>query len=218
MEKSIESIWKEGFLEKDALVAPKINDLYNQKSTMLVDQFRKMYTANLVGLVIFSCCMLLISFPVGMQYMGVPLFFIFIGLVIYSKKHLDTGDNIDKNSSSYEYLRSYDNWLKGRIAAFTKIYKYVYPLIYLSIVSGFWFLDFGDEYLGEIVVGYLLEFFPNMHLIFGVPVIGIVLVAIITGLVAYFSERMYLADVEILYGSLMNKLKELIEDMEELRK
>ena len=28
MEKSIESIWKEGFLKSDALVAPKLNDLY----------------------------------------------------------------------------------------------------------------------------------------------------------------------------------------------
>ena len=29
MEKSIETIWKEGFLEKDVLLAPKLNDLYN---------------------------------------------------------------------------------------------------------------------------------------------------------------------------------------------
>ena len=31
MEKSIESIWKQGFLNSDALVAPKLNNLYNQK-------------------------------------------------------------------------------------------------------------------------------------------------------------------------------------------
>jgi hypothetical protein len=31
MEKSIENIWKEGFLKNDALVAPTLNNLYNQK-------------------------------------------------------------------------------------------------------------------------------------------------------------------------------------------
>jgi len=40
MEKSIETIWKEGFLESDALVAPKLNDLYNQKSIHIVDKFK----------------------------------------------------------------------------------------------------------------------------------------------------------------------------------
>ena len=42
MEKSIEAIWKEGFLEQDALVAPKINELYNQKSSDIVDKMTRM--------------------------------------------------------------------------------------------------------------------------------------------------------------------------------
>ena len=31
MEKTIEAVWKEGFVDDDALVAPKLNDLYNHK-------------------------------------------------------------------------------------------------------------------------------------------------------------------------------------------
>ena len=38
MEKSIETIWKEGFMKDDALVAPKLNDLYNQKSANIIDK------------------------------------------------------------------------------------------------------------------------------------------------------------------------------------
>ena len=61
MEKSIESIWKEGFLEKDAMVAPKINNLYNQKSIHIIDKFKRMFKINLNALVIlffFSSCWL----------------------------------------------------------------------------------------------------------------------------------------------------------------
>ena len=40
MRNSIEEIWKEGFLNEKSLVAPKINDLYNQKSMDLIDKMK----------------------------------------------------------------------------------------------------------------------------------------------------------------------------------
>jgi hypothetical protein len=56
MEKSIEAIWKEGFLNEKSLVAPKINDLYNQKSKDLVDRMKRMYRNNLIALVSHGDC------------------------------------------------------------------------------------------------------------------------------------------------------------------
>ena len=41
MGKSIETIWKEGFLKNDALLAPKLNNLYNQKSKHLIEKIKK---------------------------------------------------------------------------------------------------------------------------------------------------------------------------------
>ena len=58
MEKSIETIWKEGFLKSDALVAPKVNDLYNQKSNHIIDKFKRMYEINLVAIVAFAFILL----------------------------------------------------------------------------------------------------------------------------------------------------------------
>ena len=43
MEKSIESIWKQGFLNSDVLVAPKLNNLYNRKSIHSIDTYQYMY-------------------------------------------------------------------------------------------------------------------------------------------------------------------------------
>ena len=62
MEKSIESIWKEGFLKSDVLVAPKVNDIYNKKSEHIVDKFTRMFKTNLVVIVLCS------FFVVGMSY------------------------------------------------------------------------------------------------------------------------------------------------------
>ncbi|MFK8008370.1 MAG: hypothetical protein AB8H03_18575 [Saprospiraceae bacterium] len=218
MKKSIESIWKEGFLKNDALVAPKVNDLYNQKSIHLLDRFEKTYKWNLIFLVIFAFVVLIISIPIGMKYMGIPMFFILNILVLISKQHFDSLKNIDKTQSSYQYLKAYDSWLNKKITAIAKVYSLVYPLIFLSMVLGFWFLDVGDDrFLGEIVTTWLVEEFPNVSLVGGVPLFGIIGVILITGLISFFSKKMYLLDLKAVYGNLMGKLAELLSDMEKLR-
>ncbi|MFK7772051.1 MAG: hypothetical protein AB8F94_07920 [Saprospiraceae bacterium] len=218
MEKSIESIWKEGFLKNDALVAPKLNDLYNQKSIHLLDKFEKTYKWNLILLVIFSFVVLIISIPIGMKYMGIPMFFIFNILVIISKKHFDSLKNIDKNQSSYAYLKEYDSWLNEKISSIGKVYTVVYPMMFLSMVFGFWFLDVGDKgFLGQIVTQWIMEEFPNTILINGAPLFGIIGVILITGLISFFSKKMYRLDLKVVYGNLMEKLADLLSDMEKLR-
>jgi len=57
MEKSIENIWKEGFLKNDALVVPKINNLYDQKSIHIIDKFKRMFKINLIAIVFFAFAM-----------------------------------------------------------------------------------------------------------------------------------------------------------------
>ena len=218
MDKSIESIWKEGFLKDDALVAPKLNDLYNQKSIHLLDKFEKMYKWNLIFLVAFSIVILIISIPIGMKYMGIPMFFIFNILVLISKNHFDSLKSIDKNQSSYQYLKAYDSWLNEKINAIGKVYTVVYPMIFLSMVFGFWFLDVGDKgFLGHIITEWIMEEFPNTILVNGVPLYGIIVVLGLTGFISFFSKKMYLLDLKVVYGNLMEKLAELLSDMEKLR-
>ena len=68
MERSIENIWKEGFLKSDALVAPKINNLYNQKSIHIIDKFKRMFKINLIAIIAFSFIFLIVSFFVGIFF------------------------------------------------------------------------------------------------------------------------------------------------------
>ena len=43
MEKSIETIWKNGFIKDQTLIAPRVIDVYNQKSKNSIDELlRKM--------------------------------------------------------------------------------------------------------------------------------------------------------------------------------
>ena len=65
MEKSIETIWKEGFLNNDALLAPQVNNLYHKKSNHIVDKFKRMFKFNLIAILIGSFALLIISFIIG---------------------------------------------------------------------------------------------------------------------------------------------------------
>ena len=218
MEKSIETIWKEGFLKSDALVAPKLNDLYNQKSTHIIDKFKRMYEINLAAIIVFAIILLPISFITEMPYMGIPMFILFNVVVIFNRKFKKRLDKIDKNQNSYQYLNSFDTWMKDMVSLNTKMSRYLYPYIFISMFMGFWFGSIGGNIPGEDFVNQLIIDYPNMYLLFGLPLFGILGVILVISLLAYFGGRIGKWDVNLVYGGILKKLDELLADMEELRR
>ena len=211
MEKSIESIWKQGFLENDAMVAPKLNNLYNQKSIHIIDKFKRMFKINLNALVIFSFFVLVVSFFVKIPVMGVLMFILFNVIVIVNKRLLKGLNDIDKNVSSYQYLKSFDTWMKSQIAVNYKMSRYIYPYIFIAMVSGFGFSSQFRESLNRMLGGY------QPYMVFDIPVFWVLAMIVIIILLAIFGGRIYKWDLNIVYGRIIKKLDELITDMEDLR-
>lgn len=217
MEKSIESIWKEGFLKSDALVAPKLNDLYNQKSKNIVDKFKRLFRINLIALIAFAFIILAMSFIVNIPYMGIPMFLILIATVIINRKFNISLRKIDSSQDSYQYLSSFDRWIKEMVVVNIKLNRFLYPYVFISVIAGFWFGSIGGNIPGEEAINSLLLEFPNTYLIFGIPAIGILAVILIMGILAYSGGRIYKWDLNIVYGRILKKLDEMLADMEELR-
>ncbi|WP_271405612.1 hypothetical protein [Tenacibaculum soleae] len=216
MEKSIENIWKEGFLKKDALIAPKINNLYNQKSIHIIDKFKRMFKINLIAIIVFSSLFLIISFFIGIPLMGIIFFMALSILVVINKKLLNELEEINKGVSSYEYLKTFNSWINKQIRINEKIAAFLYPIIFMSFVIGFWFKDADGMFLGKRLVNEIVYGFPDIYLVFGVPLLGIVIVFIITIFLAVFGNRIYQWDLNLVYGRVFKKLKELLEEMERL--
>ena len=217
MEKSIENIWKKGFLESDALVAPIIDDLYNKKSKHVIDKFKRALKINLIVIVFFAFAMLVVTTFNGLPVIGISWFLILIGLVVVNKKLTSSLEKIDYHKNSYEYLMSFNKWLQEQLAINRKMARLYYPLFFISVVVGFWFVDAEGVPLGQRLVGEVLYGFPDIYLVNGIPLLGIVLVVIIAGLLMLFGGRIYNLDVKIVYGRMFKKIKELITDLEELR-
>lgn len=209
MEKSIEIIWKEGFLKSDALVAPKLNDLYNQKSMHLIDKFKRMFKINLNAIVMGSLLFLALSFSIGIPIMGVG-FFLILSIIVVVNKRLSRGlAKIDKSESSYHYLRAFNDWVKKQASVNRKMARFYYPLFFLSLTFGFWYANFDGKQLGDELMNKLGLNYPESYLFFGVGIIAVLL--------AYFGGKIYDFDFKFVYGHVQNKLEEIIADMEELR-
>ena len=217
MERSIENIWKEGFLKSDALVAPKINNLYNQKSIHIIDKFKRMFKINLIAIVVFSFVFLIVSFFVGIPITGVMFFITLSILVFINKKLLNGLEKIDLGISSYQYLKVFNQWVKKQVSINEKISKFLYPIIFISMILGFWFKDAQGMPLGERLVNEVLIGFPDIYLVYGIPLIGIVIALLITILLGFFGGQIYKWDLNIVYGRVFRKLKELMNDIESLR-
>jgi len=213
MEKSIETIWKEGFIKNDALVVPKLNDLYNQKSIDIITKLKKMFKINIIGVGVFSIILLVMSFFIGTPYAGILLFLQLSLLVFVGYKKMKNIDSIDKNSNSYQYLKSFDEWLKGVVIVYTKLYGVLYPSIFITFISGLYLSHYGEIILTKIIIK-----FPDLYMILGVPVLLIIPVLLIACLSGVFAGPIYRTDLNLAYGHLFKKLEELLTDMEELRK
>ena len=216
MDKSIENIWKEGFLKNDALVAPKINDLYNQKSIHIIEKFKRMFKINLMAIVAFSFVFLMVSFFVGIPLMGIIFFVTLMVLVIINKGLLNGLDKIDRGESSYQYLKAFNLWIKKQIVINKRISTFLYPIIFMSFILGFWFKDAKGAPLGERLVNKILIGFPDTYLIYDIPLIGVAIAVLIVGLLALFGGRIYQWDLNLVYGRVFKKLEELMADIESL--
>jgi hypothetical protein len=216
MDKSIENIWKEGFLKSDALIAPKLNNLYTRKSIHIIDKFKRMFKINLIAIVAFSFIFLIVSFLVGIPIMGIIFFVTLTVLVIINKRLLNGLERLDKGVNCYEYLKAFNQWIKMQVSVNRRMSTFLYPIIFVSMILGFWFKDAKGLPLGERLVHKILLSFPDIYLIFGIPLIGFVIVVFILVLLAFFGGRIYQWDLNLIYGRVFKKLEELMADIESL--
>jgi len=217
MEKSIESIWKEGFIEPTALVAPKLNDIYNQKSQNVVDRFKRLGKRNLYGIGIGSVLLFVGCIAIGVPLIGAFIMLVLWYLILIGQRQSKGLQKIDKSESSYQYLKDFDTWLKASVAEYGRVYRFVYPLLFLGFILAMLYSSLYESALDGIPIDLIMNN-PNTYMIMGLPAYWVLGIAIFLGIVSYFSGALYKFDLNAIYRGIFRKLDEILTDMEELRK
>jgi hypothetical protein len=92
MRKTIEATWREGFLNPDALVAPKVTDLYTRKSRHIVDRIQRMQRINEIAIVIGAPIMWAFLSAVGIPYTGAIICTVWVGLLVVRRLYITKFD------------------------------------------------------------------------------------------------------------------------------
>ncbi|HET8884994.1 MAG TPA: hypothetical protein VFM70_01440 [Salinimicrobium sp.] len=200
MEKSIEQMWNNGFLKNEKLLAPKINDLYNQKSQLVIDKLKRTYTIDNKSMIPLAALVFGISAFFGYYLLGIYLMLITLVLFFLNRKKLKELENISIGNSSYEYLVEYQKMLKNMMSFYTKLLAYGLPIV--GMIG--YYLYFKNTPLFAKFVQQEIWFIALV----------IVVIAVILGLLG---PAIYKVTTEAVYGRLLKKMNELIEDMKELR-
>jgi hypothetical protein len=212
MKNSIEEIWKEGFLNEKSLVAPKINDLYNQKSKDLVDKMKRMYRINLIAVVSMSIVFPILYYFLDAIWQGVAICILMLLTAWYSIRQKRSIKTLDHGATSLDYLKSFDQLLKDTLSKGEKVLRFTYPLYFLIGISIMW-----SAWNNGALTSKMYQKYPDVIFIGSVPLFAWIIAGVATLLMLYFSSRIYRWDVRLIYGRVFGKLEETIAEMEKLK-
>ena len=212
MKNSIEVIWKEGFLNEKSLVAPKINDLYNQKSKDLVGKMKRMYRNNLIAIVSMSIVFPILYYFLDVFWQGVATSILLLLTAWYSERQERSIKTLDRGATSLDYLKSFDRWLKDVFFRSEKIARFYYTLCFLIAISTVW-----SVWNKGPITSKMYQKYPDVIFIGSVPLFAWIIAGVATLLMLYFSGRIYRWDVRLMYGRVFDKLEETIAEMEKLK-
>ena len=207
MTKSIDDIWQQGFTGEMALTAPELNDLYNQKSNDLIARFEAAFATNHKAIQWGSVIALLVIAFMGAPILGGIICIMLNGLVYLGKGQLKSLQTIDKGQSCLQYLTDFDHWLDSAIAQYVKIYQLFYPTVFALCALRFSSSEFATEQL--MAMELLTANGQPESMVY-------LIIAAITVVIGLLGGVIYRADLNIVYGAEIKKLKALISELKQL--
>lgn len=212
MKKSIEDIWKEGFLDNDALIVPKVNDLYNRKSVHVVEQAKRSIRIYMTVWVVVAVFILGLTLIKNFPIVGISFCVVAAVVVVINRRLAEGATKLNNTSSSLDYLNEFNAWMKHYISTNAKMGKYVNSGAFFFLILGIWCSEKGPKF-GEKFFSY----FDHWYSLNGVPVIALLPILIITFLLWCFGEQIFKLDAWVYFGRVLNKLEEIQSDMKELK-
>jgi hypothetical protein len=199
-------------LNETSLVAPKINDLYNRKSKHMVDKIKRMFRINVIAIIIVSIVFPIIHYFLDALWQGTAASLLLLLTAWYSIRQMHSLKTLDQGVTSFDYLTSFNRWLKDVLSRSEKVVRFSYPLYFMIAISTIWSAWNKGELTSKMYQKY-----PDVIFIGAVPLFAWIIAGVATLLMFYFSGRIYRWDVRLIYGRVFDKLEETIAEMEKLK-
>jgi hypothetical protein len=201
MERSIENIWKEGFESDKSFKLPLVKDLYTRKSNLIIDKIKSTSKWDNISLIPMAIFLFGLFTYLDKLLLGIYVGALILSLFFLNKKMLKRMDQFNPNSNTYEYLINYYSQVKAIQKFYTKLLAIGPPIL---IIPAYWMYFQGTP----VMSGFMgLETY-----------IQILIVAAIAILLSGVGVLSYKLSTHLVYGKLITRIEEIIDDMEELEK
>lgn len=201
MEKSIENIWKTGFEADKTFELPVIKDLYTKKSNLIIDKIKSVSKWDNLSLLPIAVVLFGIFAFMGKLFLGAYLAALILSLFFLNKKMLRKLEIFDPNSNTYLYLKTYYSQLKQLQKFNTNLLAIGLPIV---IIPAYWMFFSNTP---------LLTSFMDFNI--ALQFIIVAIIAVVLGGLGVFSYKL---STRLVYGKLITRIEEIINDMEELSK
>ncbi|RIV36692.1 hypothetical protein D2V08_01540 [Flagellimonas lutimaris] len=132
----------------------------------------------------------------------------------YSVHQVRSLTALNYGATSYDYLKSFNQWLKNVLIKNENIFRFSYSLYFLFAMIAILTVWSKQENL----IAKIAQKYPNLIFRGDIPLIVLIIIAIGTLLIFIFSRKIYRWDVRIVYGRIFDNLEATIKEMEGLRK
>ena len=200
MENSIETIWTKGFLKEETLAAPRINNLYQKKSKLLIEKLKRTYRIDNRSIIPLAILSIIGFSAIGQFFLGLYVMALMLGMFLLNKKKIASLERISIDTTSYEYLLKYREMFLQLKRFYTGLLGFGLPIAaIIGYIIFFWNSPVLNDFL-KLKVIYIIGI-----------LLGLSLILSALGVIAY---RLSL---KLIYGGFIQKLDEMIADMNELR-
>jgi len=201
MERSIENIWKEGFESDKNFKLPVVKDLYNQKSKLIIEKIKATSKKDNISIIPIALILLAIFIYLDRAVLGVYIGILLSALFILNQRQMKKLHELDLTSNTYQYVLNYYAQLKALQQYYTRLLAIGLPVI---ILPGYWMYFQGTPVMSD---------FMKLD-----PFIQILIILITALALSGLGVLSYKLSTQILYGKLMTRLEEILNDMEALMK
>ena len=202
MDKSIEEIWSEGFQDEKYLIPPVINDLYNKKSILTVDKLQSVSKKDNWSIIPLSIIILIFFIIKSKLLFGLYISALMLSLFFLNRKKLKFLYTINTSQSCFQYLGKLQEMIKNNVKSTTRLLGIGLPF--------FGYLGLCIFVFESNMENFILETYSSKQLL--IKSIIILMSLSVIGIIS-FRLANYLV-----YGRLIKKIDEMIDELNLLKK
>ena len=202
MDKSIEEIWSKGFQDEKYLIPPILNDLYNKKSILTVDKLKSVSKKDNWSIIPLSIITLIFFIIKSKLLFGLYISALMLSLFFLNRKKLKFLNTINTSQSCFQYLGKLQEMIKNNMKFTTRLLGIGLPFFGYVGLCIFIFESNTENFILETYSSKQL-LIKSIIILMSLSVIGII----------SFRLTNYLV-----YGRLIKKIDEMIDELNLLKK